>query len=230
LLLRLDKFLSNNGFGSRKDVREFFKKGEVTVDGVPERDRTKKINPEVNIVAVQGEQIVYRGFVYIMMNKPEGVVCATCDPEGEEVTVIDILPEQYAFLDLFPVGRLDKDTTGLLIITNDGAYAHRSLSPKKHAEKVYIATLDKPAETSDIAAFESGVTIGDYTCKPAKLEILDGNQAKVTITEGKYHQVKRMFAQVGKNVANLRRIEFAGILLDETLAPGEVRELAQNEI
>lgn len=230
---RLDKVLSNLGYGSRKEIKEVLKQGKVEVDGKLAKDGAMKVDPEKAIIKVEGEEINYRKYIYLMMNKPQGVVSATFDNYDE--TVIDLLDYEHAVFKPFPVGRLDKDTEGLLIITNDGELNHRLTSPKWHVDKVYYAEIDKKVEEKDIIAFEKGVTIDDgYKCLPAKLEIIsageDGSEVYITIQEGKFHQVKRMFEAVGKSVVYLRRISMGALSLDEDLEEGQYRELTEEEL
>lgn len=230
---RLDKVLSNLGYGTRKEVKTLVKNGMVEVDDVVVNDSGMKINPERDKVKVSGEVVYYRKYIYLMMNKPEGVVSATYDNYDE--TVIDLLEPEHQVFKPFPVGRLDKDTVGLLLLTNDGELNHRVLSPKWHVDKVYYAEIDKAVGEQDIKAFEKGIVLDDgYKCLPAKLEILQsdehGSRIYVTIQEGKFHQVKRMFNSRDKNVIYLRRIKFGPLQLDEELMEGEYRELSQEEI
>ncbi|ERI94222.1 pseudouridylate synthase [Clostridiales bacterium oral taxon 876 str. F0540] len=230
---RLDKVLANLGYGSRKEVKALVKKGEVLIDGEAAKDSAMQIDPEKSEIVVAGEKINYREYIYLLMNKPAGVVSATFDNYDE--TVIDLIDDEYRAFEPFPVGRLDKDTVGLLLITNDGELNHRLIAPKWHVDKVYYAEIDKKVEESDIKAFESGIVLDDgYKCMPAKLEILqadqNGSEVEVTIQEGKFHQVKRMFNSVGKNVVFLKRISFGPLLLPEDLEEGQCRELTENEI
>ncbi len=227
--MRLDKFLSNNKLGTRTEVKKALKKGICTVNG----EIIKK--PEHHID--ENDEIVYMGQkitnmsgqnIYIMLNKPKGVVSATKD--NYDQTVIDLLGED-ATSDLFPVGRLDKDTTGLLIITNDGIFAHNTLSPKKHVEKKYYVELDGEINQDMVDEFKRGVVLKEYEiCKPAKLEILEGNKCYLTITEGKFHQIKRMFIKVGLEVLELERVSFGDMVLDNELEYGEFRYLTDEEI
>jgi 16S rRNA pseudouridine516 synthase len=232
--MRLDKLIANCGFGSRKEARALCKKGLVTVDGVVCKRPEMHVDPECNRVCIGEHVIEYEKYSYLMMNKPAGFVSATFDEDNE--TVVDLLEERYIFADVFPVGRLDKDTTGLLILSNDGGFAHRALSPKKKIAKVYHAALDKPVGKAEIAAFEAGIVLDDdYKTLPAGLEILDDSSVgdsfvKVTIFEGKFHQVKRMFAALGIKVISLKRVEFAGLALDTSLAEGEYRRLNDDEL
>jgi len=233
MMERLDKVLANLGHGSRKEVKALCKKGEVLVNGEEVKDSAIKINPEVDVIEIKGEVLNYREFIYIMMNKPDGVVSATFDNYDE--TVIDILEPEYQVFKPFPIGRLDKDTVGLLLITNDGELNHKLISPKSHVDKVYYAEIDKAVTEEDVKAFEDRITLDDgYQCMPAKLEILEasehGSEVLVTIQEGKFHQVKRMFEAVGKSVVYLRRISFGPLKIDENLEEGTYRELTEEEV
>lgn len=230
---RLDKVLANLGYGSRKEVKALVKSGEVEIDGVVVKDSSVQINPDENIMVVSGEKVFYRQFIYLLLNKPDGVVSATFDNYDE--TVIDLLSDEYKVFEPFPVGRLDKDTHGLLFITNDGELNHKLLAPKSHVDKVYYAEIDHPVDESDVLEFEKGVILDDgYECLPAELKILsadeNGSKVEVTIREGKFHQVKKMFISRGKEVVYLRRIRFGSLIIDESLAEGEYRELTSEEI
>ncbi len=232
-LQRLDKIISNLGYGSRKEIKGLARKGFIEVDGVIEKDSSKLIDPEKSVIKINGEQIFYREFIYLMMNKPDGVVSATYDSRDE--TVIDLLEVDHQAFEPFPVGRLDKDTVGLLLLTNDGELNHRLISPKWKVDKVYYAKIDKKVTEEDVEKFKKGITLDDgYVCKEAILEIIDatdeGSEVNITIQEGKFHQVKRMFEAVGKNVTYLQRIEFGGLPLDEDLEEGEYRELTEEEV
>jgi len=228
--MRLDKFLSNMGAGSRKAVRTYFKAGAVSVDGEIVTDWETKIDTDKNEVKIYETVIKYQKYIYLMMNKPAGVISATSDSDEAERTVVDLLPEDFSFFDPFPVGRLDRDTVGLLILSNDGIFSHRTLSPKKHVEKEYFAKAEGEIGEHEIEMFEKGVTLDDgYLCKPAKLEIVD-NGYKITVVEGKFHQIKRMFEAVGAKVVFLKRMKFAGIELDESLEEGGCRELNSEEM
>ena len=230
---RLDKVLSNLGYGSRKEIKQAIRKGLIEVNGELVKDNGMQVDPETDKIIVNGEEIFYRKFIYLMMNKPDGVVSATVDNRDE--TVIDLLEVEHQVFNPFPVGRLDKDTVGLLLLTNDGELNHRLISPKWKVDKVYYAKIDKKVTEADIKKFKDGITLDDgYVCKEAKLEILeateDGSEVMVTIQEGKYHQVKRMFEAVGKTVVYLQRVEFGTLKLDEDLEEGEYRELTEEEI
>ncbi|EAD5705342.1 pseudouridine synthase [Listeria innocua] len=227
--MRLDKLLSHTGFGSRKEVKPLLKSGAVVVNGTIQKDSKTQVNPDKDQVTVHGTPVIYQEFVYFMLHKPQNVVSATEDNLSE--TVIDLLAQEDTLTNPFPVGRLDKDTEGLLIITNDGTLAHNLLSPKKHIDKTYYAKIDGDVTAEDVEAFSAGVTLDDdYTCKPARLEIITPNEIKVTIQEGKFHQVKRMFAARGKTVSYLKRISMGNLQLDESLELGEYRPLTENEL
>lgn len=225
---RLDKFLSSQTALSRKEAQKAIKEKRVLLNGSVIRAVDTKVDTESDTVSLDGQPLTYQQYVYYMMDKPEGVVSATRD--RAERTVLDLLPPELRRDGLFPAGRLDKDTTGLLLITDDGDYAHRMLSPKKHVQKRYIATLDREPDKSIISAFEAGIVLGDGTvCKSGQAEMLDGCRVAVTISEGKYHQVKRMFAALGYHVEVLRRVQIGGLALDTGLRPGEVRVLTAEE-
>ena len=228
-MIRLDKFLSEASPYSRRDVRGLVKRGAVSVNGVPAKAPDMKVNENQDVICVNGEHIIYRKFIYLMMNKPQGYLSATED--DRDPVVIDLLPEEYRHFSPFPVGRLDKDTEGLLLLTNDGQFDHELMSPRKNLFKRYYAELDKPAVEEDITCFASGMEFKEFTAKPARLEIDHDDPRKVfvEIAEGKYHQVKRMCERVGKTVIFLKRVAIGPLQLDETLAAGQVRELTQEE-
>ncbi len=218
---RIDKILVSQGIGSRREVQKRIKSGEVTVNGEIIRKPEFKANAENDEIAVLGKVLNYSEHIYIMMNKPAGVVSASQD--NHDKTVIDILPDEYKRKGLFPAGRLDKDTEGLLIITDDGDFAHRMLSPKKHVDKQYIAQLDGEITEKTIQNFKQGIIFADGTkCLPAKLEIYNNDKKTglVTICEGKFHQVKKMFISCGLNVVHLQRISIGGLYLDGNLPIG----------
>ena len=230
---RVDKIISNLGYGSRKEIKALVKKGLVKVDGEIVKDNGLLIDPEKSVININGEDLFYREYIYLMMNKPDGVISATYD--NREETVIDLLEVEHQVFDPFPVGRLDKDTVGLLLLTNDGELNHRLISPKWHVDKVYYAKIDKAVDEKDVEAFKNGITLDDgYKCKEGKLEIIsssdEGSEVMVTIQEGKYHQVKRMFEALGKTVVYLKRTEFGGLPLDQDLEEGEYRELTEDEL
>lgn len=230
--MRIDKFLANMGYGSRKEVKKLLKDGGVRIDSLPVKDAKAQVNVDVQEVTVYGELVEYKEFIYLMMNKPQEVISATEDEEQQ--TVIDLLQPEDAVFDLFPVGRLDKDTEGFLLLTNDGKLAHQLLSPKKHVPKKYYARVEGLVTEDDISAFRRGVMLEDgYVTKPGELTILRGDrisEIELVITEGKFHQVKRMFEAVGKKVIYLKRTEMGPLLLDEELELGQYRELTEEEL
>lgn len=228
---RLDKFLASQNLGSRKEVSKLIRAGAVTVNGLVVKDGAQKLEPETDRVAVNGEGVAYREHLYLMMNKPAGVLSATEDSHVR--TVLDLLPPELTRRGLFPAGRLDKDTTGLLIITDDGDFAHLMLSPKNHVYKLYEAVTQRPVTQADIAAFAAGISEGGQKFAPARLWTgeKDGRETAMTeIREGKFHQVKRMFQAVGNQVISLKRLKIGGLWLDETLPEGDVRILSGEEI
>ena len=226
---RLDKRLAATGQWSRKEAKELIRAGRVSVGGTVCRSPEEKVAPDTP-VAVDGTTIGAGGPVYLMLHKPAGVVSATED--GRDRTVLDLLPPQYREMGLFPVGRLEKDTEGLLLITNDGPLAHRLLSPRHHVDKVYYVEVDGILDQEDVEAVSQGILLRDgYRCLPGKLELLSGNTAAyITIREGKYHQIKRMMAARGKPVTYLKRIKFGALTLDEQLDKGGWRALTDREI
>ena len=227
--MRIDKLLSELGLASRKDAARVAKLGGITVDGVPERDVSRHIDPDKNRVVFMGREVTYNKYVYVMLNKPEGYVSATDDRSLPYVT--ELLPEELRKRELFPVGRLDKDTTGLMILTNNGQLAHALLSPKHHVTKEYLFTAAEPICDGAEKRFECGVVLADgYECKSAKMVLDDSRTGGViTLTEGKYHQIKRMVASLGNRVTSLERISFATIRLDPQLSRGEWRYLTDEE-
>ncbi|WP_419882010.1 pseudouridine synthase [Peribacillus sp. B-H-3] len=230
--MRIDKLLSNAGLGSRKDVKKLLKSGAVKVNETVIKSSKEQVEPDADVVTVHGEEVQYREFIYLMMNKPQGVLSATEDKYQE--TVIDILQPEDQIFEPFPVGRLDKDTEGLLLLTNDGSLAHQLLSPKKHVPKTYFAVIEGKVTEQDTKAFRDGVEFDEgYVTKPGELNILKSgltSDIELTITEGKFHQVKRMFEAVGKKVVYLKRISMGSLQLDEELELGEYRELTNEEI
>jgi 16S rRNA pseudouridine516 synthase len=230
--LRIDKMLANMGFGTRKEVKKLLKSGVVKIDGMIVKDPKTQVNPSEQVVTVRGEEVEYKEFIYLMMNKPPGVISATEDMAEE--TVIDLLEEEDRVFAPFPVGRLDKDTEGLLLLTNDGQLAHQLLSPKKHVPKTYFAVIDGEVTEEDIESFRHGIVLDDgYKTKPAELVILKSglrSDVEVTITEGKFHQIKRMFRALGKRVVYLKRIQMGPLALDPSLEVGEYRELTEKEV
>ncbi|WP_342510471.1 pseudouridine synthase [Sporosarcina sp. FSL K6-1522] len=230
--MRLDKLLANMGFGSRKEVKVLLKKGAVRVNAQPVKDAALHIDPVKDEVTILGEPVVYKEFIYVMMNKPQGVLSATEDKRDR--TVVDLLDEENRRYEPFPVGRLDKDTEGFLLLTNDGKLAHNLLSPKKGVPKTYYAHVAGVVTEDDALRFSEGVTLDDgYLTKPGQLRILKSaevSEIELTITEGKFHQVKRMFEAVGKKVVYLKRLSMGPLVLDETLALGAYRELTEAEL
>ncbi len=225
---RLDKILANMGFGTRKEVKLLVKSGEVRIDGRIVLTADIKIDPYSSEISVFGRRLEYKKFIYLMLNKPQGYVSATDDKRHK--TVADLIPDEYSHYSPFPVGRLDIDTEGLLIMTNDGSLSHELLSPKKHVPKTYYTEINEEITQKDIAAFENGIVLDDgYKTLPAILEAF-GEGCLVTIYEGKFHQIKRMFQSLGKRVEYLKRIKMGGLSLDENLPLGQVREITQEEI
>lgn len=229
---RLDKILSNMGYGSRKNVKAYIKKGLVKVNDKIVNDSSQKVAPSEDKIEMEGELIQYREYIYLMMNKPDGVISATYD--NMHSTVIDLIDEEYLIFEPFPIGRLDKDTEGLLLISNDGKLSHNLLSPKKHVDKTYYVKVEGKVTKADVNKMKEGVIIDeDYKTMPATLEILDSNdisEVYLTIKEGKFHQVKKMFKTLGKEVIYLKRMSMGPLKLDESLLPGEYRELTVAEI
>ena len=224
--MRLDKFISSQRTDlSRNDVKALVKKGRVTVDGERVKRADMQIDEKSSAVCVDGAMISYKRFLYLMLNKPSGVVCST--KEGSSPTVIDIIPEEYRREGLFPAGRLDKDTEGFVLLTDDGQLAHRMLSPKSHVPKTYFVRLEHPFEQGYAEAFEAGLIIdGNEKCLPAKFTGLDkDNECEVILHEGKFHQVKRMFEALGNKVIYLKRIKIGALPLDESLPLGGVKEI-----
>ena len=228
--IRLDKFLADMGLGTRSEVKKEIHKGQVRVNGIPERSPEYKLDIQKDLVEVDGRQISYAQQEYYMLNKPAGVVSATEDKK--DMTVLDLIQEKQR-KDLFPVGRLDKDTEGLLLITNDGLLAHQLLSPKKHVKKTYFVRVENPVSPEDIKILEEGVDIGEEKrTLPAEISCLspEKNSLCLTIKEGKFHQIKRMFQAVDNKVLYLKRLSMGSLTLDETLDPGEYRPLTKEEI
>ena len=225
---RLDKFLCNCGVGTRSQVKAVLKSGAVTVDGIPQRDGSKKIDPQIQQVCLAGECLQKSGTVVLMLNKPAGYVTATED--AQDATVMDLLPAQVKYLELKPVGRLDKATEGLLLFTNDGDLLHRLISPKKEVPKVYYARHEGTATEEDVKAFLSGLTLADGTkCLPAKLEPMGAGESLITVCEGKYHQVRRMMASRKMHVTYLERRQEGALTLGD-LPRGKTRMLTETEI
>lgn len=213
---------------SRSEASKAARAGGITVDGVTVKRADMHINPETSVVTYLGERVVYKKFTYIMLNKPEGYISATDDPR--ERTVLELLDERSKRLGLFPAGRLDKNTLGLLILTNDGELCHRLLSPKNHVEKTYFFRSERDVTEEDRQRLEAGVNLDGELTKPAGVNLDDSRSGRITVTEGRFHQIKRMLEAVCNKVTYLERIEFAGIALDTTLGRGEWRELTESEI
>lgn len=226
---RLDKALADMGLASRRELRELIRAGRVQVDGQVELRPERRVDPEANRLTLDGKALDGRRFHYYMMDKPVGVVSATED--RQERTVLDLVTPEMRRMGLFPVGRLDKDADGLLLLSDDGDFAHRVISPKSGVEKLYYTKVEGCPDESDAAAFAEGLVLADGSrCLPAKLRPLGPGECLVTLREGKYHQVKRMLAARGKRVLSLRRLAIGGLTLDETLGPGGFRELTQEDL
>ena len=232
--MRLDKFLVACAVGSRTEVKNLLKAGRVTVNGKKEKSAKLQIDEERDEIRFDGQVLEYEEFVYYMMNKPQGVISATEDPKHR--TVLDLLEDVARSKEVFPVGRLDIDTHGLLLLTNDGKLAHALLSPKRHVDKTYLAQVEGIMTQEDVETFVKGIPLKDFTCQPAKLEIVSVDSVKnqslvrVTIAEGKFHQVKRMVAYCGKEVVDLQRLTMGTLALDENLERGEWRRLTREEL
>ncbi len=229
---RLDKIIASTGRWSRREARDLVRQGRVLVDGIPARSAEEKADPEASEITVNGEALCYRRYTWVMLNKPAGYLSATEDGRGR--TVLDLLPQDLRRQGLFPVGRLDKDTEGLLLLTNEGGLAHDLLSPRRHVDKVYYARVAGRLTEADCAAFEAGLTLpGGLVCLPAGLEVLSAgeeSEAYVTLREGKFHQVKRMLAHLGKPVLYLERVRMGPLALDSALSRGSFRFLTENEL
>lgn len=229
---RIDKLLASTGRWSRREAKDLIRQGRVLIDGAPARSGQDKADPETAVITVNGEPLDYRRYTWVMLNKPAGYLSATEDGRGP--TVLDLLPPELQRQGLFPVGRLDKDTEGLLLLTNEGGLAHALLSPKHHVDKVYFARVDGYLTEADQTAFSAGMTLADgLRCLPARLEILAAgaeSQALVTLREGKFHQVKRMLAQLGKPVKYLERVKMGNLELDSGLKRGAYRILTEEEL
>lgn len=232
--MRLDKLLTLLGEGTRSQVRELIRAGRVTVDGMPMRDAGWQVDAQKSCVCLGGRLLEYKRVRHVMLNKPQGVLTAARDPKQK--TVMDLLPPLYAAMGCMPAGRLDKDTEGLLVITSDGQLAHRIISPRHEVSKVYFARVDGPLTGEDVEAFAAGLHIsdgdGEFDARPATLCLAEegGCEASVMVTEGKYHQVKRMFAARGRRVIYLKREAIGALALDEALAPGQWREMTDEEV
>ena len=229
---RIDKILSNLGYGSRSELKKLCKNGLVKVNGKVINNPGVQVDVDNDEIIFNGEKVVYKEFIYLMLNKPDGYISATFDKR--DPIVLDLIDKEDLVFEPFPVGRLDKDTEGLLVLTNDGQLAHRVLSPKKHVPKTYYAKVEGVVTEEDVKAFAEGVTLDDgYETMPAELVILKSDEIseiELTIHEGKFHQVKRMFESVGKKVVYLKRLSMGKLKLDESLALGEYRELTEEEV
>lgn len=230
--LRIDKILSNLGYGSRAEIKKDCKRGLVKVNGKTINNPGIQVDIESDEILFDNQVVKYREFIYLMLNKPDGYISATFD--RHDPIVLDLIDKEFLAFEPFPVGRLDKDTEGLLVLTNDGQLAHRVLSPKKHVPKTYYAKIEGKVTEEDIEAFKKGVTLDDgYETMPSELKILssdDMSEIELTIHEGKFHQVKRMFESVGKKVVYLKRLSMGKLKLDEDLELGEYRELTEEEV
>ena len=232
--MRLDKYLVACAVGSRTEVKNFLKAGRVMVNGKKEKSAKLQINEETDEICFDGQKLEYEEFVYYMMNKPQGVISATEDPKHK--TVLDLLDDLARSKEVFPVGRLDIDTHGLLLLTNDGKLAHALLSPKRHVDKTYLAQIKGIMTQEDVEKFAQGIPLKDFTCQPARLELVtidtekNQSQIRVTIAEGKFHQVKRMVGYCGKEVVDLQRLTMGTLVLDENLQRGEWRHLTKEEL
>ena len=227
--MRLDKYISSCGAATRSEVKKLVKNGAVTVNGITAGKPDEKVDENADVICVNGARLNYRKYIYLMLNKPQGYISATEDKHYPVVT--ELIPEEYAHFAVFPVGRLDIDTEGLLLLTNDGQFDHRMTSPRKNVYKRYFAVLDKPAEPSDIEVFAQGMKFEDFTAKSARLEITENpTEVYIEIAEGKFHQIKRMCRRVGKNVTYLKRVAIGSLPLDEALEKGEVRPLTAAEL
>lgn len=233
--MRLDKLLSNMGYGTRKEIKVYFKQGLVTVDGVSVKSPEYFVDPERQEVFFNGERVLYKPYIYLMMNKPQGVISATEDRRGQ-TPATDLVGPEFSMYELSPAGRLDIDTEGFLLLTNDGAFIHDVITPKRHVVKEYFAELEGVASEEDREAFAKGIVLADGTqCMEAELELLNANPETgtsgvlVRICEGKFHQVKRMMLSRGLKVTYLKRMAIGGVRLDEALAPGAYRELTAAE-
>ena len=227
---RLDKLLASQNLGSRREAGAMIRAGRVAVNGIPVLRPEGKADPETDSLTVDGKRLAVREHIYVMLNKPEGVLSASRDAGAR--TAVDLLPQPLKRRGIFPAGRLDKDARGLLLLTDDGSFAHRMLSPKSHVTKWYEAELEAPVTEEDVLAFRRGVALSDFICLPAELSALRGRElpsALVGLREGKFHEVKRMFLARGNRVLSLRRVRIGALRLDPALPPGGVRELSPRE-
>lgn len=225
---RIDKIISDHTYYTRKEIKKMISQGAVFADGEEVKRPESKYDENSVSLTINGKEIEIKKHLYLLLNKPKGYVSATED--GSQKTVLDLIPTEYKYRDLFPAGRLDKDTTGLMLITDDGEFAHNILSPRKHVPKEYEVTLDIPVTLAMVEEFRNGVNLSDGECKTADLEITGECTAKVTITEGRYHQIKRMFGCFGAKVLELNRIRMGNLYLPKELKLGEVKEATQDEL
>ena len=225
--MRIDKLLSELGLCTRREAAKIAKSGGIVVDGIPMKDASKHVDPEKSRITLLGREVVYQKYTYVMLNKPTGYVSATDDKSLPYVT--ELLPDELRRRELFPVGRLDRDTVGLMILTNNGPLAHRLLAPKTHCEKVYYFESRFPLSEEDRVTLENGVDLGDFTTAPCKVKLRSDQSGEITLTEGKYHQIKRMLEAVHNKVTMLERIRFADIALDPALERGQWRYLSEEE-
>lgn len=225
--MRIDKYIASGGVYSRKEAAAMAKRGLIALNGKPVKDLSAHIDESTDVITINGEVFAYSKYSYVMLNKPDGYISST---ENSERTVMKLLPPECEKIGMFPCGRLDVDTHGLLVITNDGPTAHRLLSPNHHAKKKYYFKCSEPLDDSKVKELEEGICIGDYTTKPCTVEMLNPNEGYITLGEGKFHQIKRMMEAVGSSVTYLKRISFGGIELDGTLNEGDFRYLTEEEI
>lgn len=230
--MRLDKFFSSQNLATRKEVRELIKQGSITVNGCSDIKPEEKIDPEKDEICLNGTSVNYKKYLYLMMNKPKGVVSATNDKS--QSTVLDLVPPELFRPGLFPAGRLDKDTTGFVLLTDDGDFAHRILSPKKHISKTYHAVISAPLTDIQMKQFENGLVLKDgFQCLPAKITLLEDGEhplVEIVLWEGKYHQIKRMIGALGEKVLSLKRVKLGNLLLDPDLGEGECREILHKDV
>ena len=227
-MIRLDRWLVTLGLGSRSQVQKLIRSGAVTLDGMPMKDPSHSCDERTQRIAMRGQEIDGRLMRHVMLHKPAGLLTAARDKK--QPTVMDLLPESYAAIGCMPVGRLDKDTTGLLLLTTDGEMNHRLLAPARHVDKTYRAVVEGELRPEHVAAFAAGLHLSDFDAQPARLEIRSPHEGLVTVHEGKFHQVKRMFAAVGCQVTQLHRVRFGSLTLDESLPEGQWRELTEEEV
>lgn len=227
--MRLDKMLSECGVATRSECGKAARAGKITVNGISVLKADCKVDPEVDLVVYCGSPVIYRKFVYLMLNKPDGYISATEDGRGDPV-VTDLFPPEYRKMGIFPCGRLDKHTLGLMLLTNDGALSHKLLAPKSHVAKTYGFRVKFPLSQEDITSLEGGVDIGGYLTKPCQVKLMSEREGEIILTEGKYHQIKLMMQAVHNQITYLERLSFGTLSLDPALERGEWRELSDEEI